>query len=211
MSSSSPWLAGIKGSKTRNRVSAGIELTWIEPECRRTTMLLTMSSPRPAEWPVSLVVKNGSKIRDWICSGIPGPRRRSRRPDHRPRPWLGSRCCRRPRRAAAGNRPQPRGSSRRWRRSREAARQADARTDTARRSAVWLAAPPRAGCRSDLPGHRRRSASPRRGAPPAHTTGIAMRTLRFQVRRTGGPGCLPLAAFPVIVTSRSRIAPLCHE
>ncbi len=43
------------------------------PPCRRTTMRLTTSRPRPVPSPTALVVKKGSQMRDLISSGMPGP------------------------------------------------------------------------------------------------------------------------------------------
>src|SRR5215212_2418518 len=60
------------GSRTLKLVSPGVESTRISPPCP-LTMRRTMSSPSPVPSPTPLVVKNGSKMRLFICRGIPGP------------------------------------------------------------------------------------------------------------------------------------------
>jgi hypothetical protein len=50
----------------------GSLLTLIVPPCA-STIPWQRESPSPVPWPRGLVVKNGSKIRDWISAGMPGP------------------------------------------------------------------------------------------------------------------------------------------
>ena len=59
------------GSVTRNRVPvSGVLLTSMRPSCA-STIFLTIASPSPV--PVTLVVKNGLKIRSVSSAGMPGP------------------------------------------------------------------------------------------------------------------------------------------
>lgn len=50
----------------------GALLSSIQPLCCRT-MPSTTANPRPVPLPTSFVVKNGSKILDWISWGMPQP------------------------------------------------------------------------------------------------------------------------------------------
>ena len=78
------------GSVTRNRVPvSGVLLTSMRPSCA-STILRTIASPSPV--PVTLVVKNGLKMRSVRSAGMPGPssatsieHRRRRRVDARER------------------------------------------------------------------------------------------------------------------------------
>ena len=60
------------GSATRNSVRPGCDSTEMSPSLWRTRRR-TMSRPRPVPWPSGLVVKNGSKMRSRIFSGMPLP------------------------------------------------------------------------------------------------------------------------------------------
>ena len=61
------------GRRTTKRVSPGVDSTETSPWCASTTILRTMSSPSPVPLPTSLVVKNGSKIRETTSAGMPAP------------------------------------------------------------------------------------------------------------------------------------------
>src|SRR5689334_5310478 len=60
------------GRRIRKRVSPGLDLTSIVPWCF-CTMRIAVSRPNPVPSPTGLVVKNGSKMRDLISAGMPGP------------------------------------------------------------------------------------------------------------------------------------------
>ena len=55
-----------------NWAPCGESASVISPPCS-LTMLYVIERPRPVPAPTSFVVKNGSKIRDWISSAMPGP------------------------------------------------------------------------------------------------------------------------------------------
>ena len=61
------------GSRTWKRVSPGRDSTRRSPWCFFTTIRQAMSRPSPVPSPTGLVVKNGSKIRSLMSSGMPGP------------------------------------------------------------------------------------------------------------------------------------------
>ena len=54
----------LTGRRTMKRVSPGVDCTDTSPWCASTTIRRTISRPSPVPLPASLVVKNGSKIRE---------------------------------------------------------------------------------------------------------------------------------------------------
>ena len=65
--------AGAAGnSREKTAPFPGSLVTLTSPPCSRT-MPSTIASPRPVPTPAGLVVKNGSKIREAIAGGMPGP------------------------------------------------------------------------------------------------------------------------------------------
>src|SRR5439155_17748282 len=63
---------GVRGKRTSKQVRPGSESTRISPRWR-WTICWAIPSPNPVPSPWSLVVKNGSKMRPRIVSGMPGP------------------------------------------------------------------------------------------------------------------------------------------
>src|SRR5687767_14915024 len=62
------------GRRMVNVVPApGLLATLMVPPCLSTMTLWAMARPWPVPLPTSLVVKNGSKMRCWMCAGIPTP------------------------------------------------------------------------------------------------------------------------------------------
>ena len=60
-------------SLTVKTVFPGSDTRLISPLCKSRTIEYVVESPSPVPFPGSFVVKNGSKMRDWILSGTPGP------------------------------------------------------------------------------------------------------------------------------------------